>query len=80
MKELFNDYVQTIETYIMFRIKETVANITPELNAKGRSPIMLSIGAPTANPPQKLINALIEVSNSVRGNTFSDILLKFIIW
>ena len=30
MQELFNDYVQSLETYIMFRIKETVAKITPE--------------------------------------------------
>ncbi len=25
MREFFNDYVQSLETYIMFRIKETVA-------------------------------------------------------
>ena len=30
MQEKFNDYVQSLETYIMFRIKETVAEITPE--------------------------------------------------
>ena len=27
MQEFFNDYVQSLETYIMFRIKETVAKI-----------------------------------------------------
>ena len=58
MKEFFNEYVQSIETYIMFRIKETVAKITPELIAKGRPPIMLSMGAPTANPPKKVIDDL----------------------
>ena len=58
MQEFFNDYVQSLETYIMFRIKETVARITPELKAKGRAPISLSMGAPTANPPQALIDAL----------------------
>lgn len=58
MREFFNDYVQTLETYIMFRIKETVSKITPELVAKGRAPIALSMGAPTANPPQKVIDAL----------------------
>lgn len=58
MQEFFNDYVQSLETYIMFRIKETVAKITPELKAKRRAPIMLSMGAPTANPPQKLIDGL----------------------
>ena len=31
MREFFNDYVQSLETYIMFRIKETVAKLTPEL-------------------------------------------------
>ena len=49
MREFFNDYVQTLETYIMFRIKETVAKITPELTAKGRAPISLSMGAPIEN-------------------------------
>ena len=58
MREFFNDYVQTIETYIMFRIKETVSKITPELTAKGRSPISLSMGAPTANPPRRVVEAL----------------------
>ena len=43
MQEFFNDYVQSLETYIMFRIKETVAKITPELKAKNRAPIMLSM-------------------------------------
>lgn len=58
MREFFNEYVQSLETYIMFRIKETVAKITPELTAKGRAPIALSMGAPTATPPQKVIDAL----------------------
>lgn len=58
MKEFFNDYVQSLETYIMFRIKETVAKITPELTSKGRTPISLSMGAPTANPPKRVIDAL----------------------
>ena len=58
MKEFFNDYVQSLETYIMFRIKETVAKITPELTAKGRAPISLSMGAPTAAPPKEVVDAL----------------------
>ncbi|MBR1775469.1 aminotransferase class I/II-fold pyridoxal phosphate-dependent enzyme [bacterium] len=58
MREFFNDYVQSLETYIMFRIKETVAKITPELTAKGRAPISLSMGAPTATPPRKVIESL----------------------
>ena len=58
MREFFNDYVQSLETYIMFRIKETVAKLTPELVAKDRAPIMLSMGAPTSAPPKKVIDAL----------------------
>lgn len=58
MREFFNDYVQSLETYIMFRIKETVAKITPDLIAKGRAPISLSMGAPTAEPPKRAIEAL----------------------
>ncbi len=58
MREFFNDYVQSLETYIMFRIKETVAKITPELVAKNRAPIMLSMGAPTSNPPKRVTDAL----------------------
>lgn len=58
MREFFNDYVQSLETYIMFRIKETVAKITPELAAKNRAPIALSMGAPTAAPPKRVVDAL----------------------
>ncbi len=71
MLEFFNDYVQSLETYIMFRIKETVAKITPELTAKGRAPISLSMGAPTANPPQKVINDLKEALNENGAHLYS---------
>lgn len=60
MKELFNQYVQSLETYIMFQIGEEVARITSELEAKGRPPIKLSIGAPVKNPPQYVIDKLKE--------------------
>ena len=58
MQEFFNDYVQTLETYIMFRIKEKVARITPELKAKDRAPISLAMGAPTQAPPKFVVEAL----------------------
>jgi len=58
MKELFNDYVQSLETYIMFQIGEEVAKLKPELEAKGRPPISLSMGAPVKNPPQFVIDKL----------------------
>ena len=60
MKELFNQYVQSLETYIMFQITEEAARLKPELDAKGRSPISLSMGAPVKNPPQFVIDKLKE--------------------
>lgn len=60
MKELFNQYVQSLETYIMFVIGEEAARITPELEAKDRPPISLSMGAPVAPPPQFVIDKLKE--------------------
>ena len=67
MQELFNDYIQTLDTYIMFRIKETVARITPELKEKGRAPISLAMGAPTQNPPKFVIEAFkkANVNNTI---------------
>ena len=78
MKELFNEYVKSIETYIMFQIKQEAARLTPELEAKGRSPIALAMGAPVAPPPalvyQKLIEALkipqIHTYSTPKGETF----------
>ena len=58
MRELFNDYVKSMTTYIMFKIKAAANKLRPELEAKGRSPIFLSMGAPTANPPKQLIDRL----------------------
>lgn len=58
MKELFNRYVQSLETYIMFAIGEEAARIKPELEAKGRPAISLSMGAPVASPPKFVIEKL----------------------
>ena len=71
MQEFFNDYVQSLETYIMFRIKETVAKLTPELTAKGRKPITLSMGAPTATPPQFVIDSLKKSLDRAVVHTYS---------
>ncbi len=60
MKELFNKYVQEIETYIMVQIKQRTLELTPELTAKNRAPISLDIGAPTDNPPRFVIEKLKE--------------------
>ena len=72
MQELFNDYIQNLETYIMFRIKETVARITPELTAKGRKPISLAMGAPTQKPPQFVIDALKKAIEEDGIHTYSN--------
>lgn len=60
IKELFNDYVQDLETYIMFQIKQMAADLKPELDKKNRTPISLSMGAPTQTPPKFVIEKLKE--------------------
>jgi LL-diaminopimelate aminotransferase len=71
MQEIFNDYVQSLETYIMFRIKETVAQITPELTAKNRAPISLAMGAPTKTPPKFVIDAMKSALDKSGIHTYS---------
>ena len=71
MQEFFNDYVQNMETYIMFRIKEAVAKLTPELTAKNRAPISLSMGAPTQAPPAGVIKALQTAIEEKGMHTYS---------
>lgn len=64
--------------YIMFRIGKKVAQLTPQLTAKGRAPLKLSIGAPTLPPPQALVEAFkgyldepgIDVYSVPRGEPF----------
>ena len=71
MKDFFNEYVKTIDTYIMFQIKETVAKITPELVVKNRAPISLSMGAPTKQPPEFVLNALANTLHDKGIHTYS---------
>lgn len=52
MKEnLFNSLVENMENYIMFTIKARQMELTEELKAKDRAPIMLSMGAPIEPVP-----------------------------
>ena len=60
-ENLFNNDVMSLDTYIMFKLKEQTNKLKPELEAKNRAPISLSMGAPTANPPQCMIDRLKEV-------------------
>ena len=72
MQKFFNDNVQSLETYIMFKIKETVAKITPELTAKNRAPISLAMGAPTQSPPKFVIESLKKALDIDGIHTYSN--------
>lgn len=61
IEKLFNREVMSLDTYIMFKLKEETEKLKEELTAKNRAPIALSMGAPTANPPQVLIDRLKEI-------------------
>ena len=41
IEKLFNKEVMSLETYIMFRLKEQTAKLKDELIAKNRAPISL---------------------------------------
>lgn len=71
MKELFNDYVQSLETYIMFQIKQETQRLTPELTAKGRKPISLSMGAPVEPPPKFVYDKLMEAVTGDGMHTYT---------
>ena len=70
-EKLFNEHVMTLDTYIMFRIKEKQTKLTPELTAKNRAPISLAMGAPTASPPEYVINKLKECLDEDGIHTYS---------
>jgi len=60
IEKLFNEDVMALDTYIMVKLKEKTAELSDTLAKKNRSPISLSMGAPTANPPELLIDKLKE--------------------
>ncbi len=71
IEKLFNKEVMSLDTYIMFKLKEITTRLTPELKAKNRAPISLSMGAPTANPPKVLIDRLKEILDEDGIHTYS---------
>jgi len=71
IEKLFNKDVMSLDTYIMFRLKEETARLKDELTARNRAPIALSMGAPTANPPKCLIDRLKEILNEDNIHTYS---------
>lgn len=78
VKKLYSEYVKTLETYIMFRIKQEMLRLTPELKAKNRAPINLSIGAPVQAPPEFVVNSIkksldepgIHLYSTPKGETY----------
>lgn len=72
IKGLFNNYVQDLETYIMFQIKQMAQDFKSELDKHNRTPIFLSMGAPTQNPPQFVIEKLKEALTIDGIHTYSS--------
>lgn len=70
-EKLFNANVMTLDTYIMFKLKEITENLKPELIKKNRAPISLSMGAPTAKPPEALLNRLKEILDEENIHLYS---------
>jgi len=71
MENLFNEDVMSLDTYIMVKLKEKTAQLSESLTKKGRAPIALSMGAPTANPPEVLIEKLKEFLTEDNIHTYS---------
>ena len=68
---LFNDNVMQLGEYILFALKEKTAKLQDELTAKGRAPISLAMGAPTAMPPKFAIDRLKELLDRSDVHTYS---------
>lgn len=71
LKSKFNNYVQSLETYIMFQIKQRQLELTDELIKKGRKPIALSMGAPVDMVPQFAVDTLKSVLDDPSIHTYS---------
>lgn len=71
IEKLFNKEVMTLDTYIMFKLREETARLKDELTKRNRAPIALSMGAPTMNPPKVLLERLKEVLDEDGIHTYS---------
>ncbi len=71
IEKLFNNEVMSLDTYIMFKLKEETSKLKDELIARNRAPISLSMGAPTANPPKALIDRLKKILDEDGIHTYS---------
>lgn len=72
MKDLFNKYVQSISTYIMFQIRAKANELKPELEKKNRAPIFLSMGAPIEDPPKYFLDSLKAALDEEGIHTYSS--------
>lgn len=70
-KNHFNNYVQNLETYIMFQIKQRTLELTDELTKKGRKPISLSMGAPVDMVPEFAVETLKNCLDDPSIHTYS---------
>lgn len=70
-EKVFNNEIMSLDTYIMFKLKEITNKLAPELTARGRKPISLSMGAPTTTPPKYVIDKLTEYLNQAGVHTYS---------
>lgn len=71
IKALYSEHVKDLKTYIMFRIKQKMLDLKPELDKKGRSPLNMSIGAPTDPPPDVVIESLKEATKTPSNHMYS---------
>lgn len=71
LKAKFNDYIQNLETYIMFQIKQRQLELTDELIKKDRKPIAMSMGAPVDMVPEFAIDTLKSVLDDPSIHTYS---------
>ena len=71
MKQFFNEFAASIDTYIMFRIKEKTNQLKDEITKKGRAPISLAMGAPTAQPPKALLDKFKDALDEKGAHTYS---------
>lgn len=67
----FNSYVQSLETYVMFAIGARTRELAPQLTAKGRKPISLSMGAPVDMVPQFVVDELKKALDDPAIHTYS---------
>ncbi|MBR2068136.1 MAG: aminotransferase class I/II-fold pyridoxal phosphate-dependent enzyme [Candidatus Gastranaerophilales bacterium] len=70
-KDIFNNQLKTMKNYIMFEIKARQNELTPELKAKNRAPIALSMGAPVEPVPDFVKEKTMEYLNIDSLHTYS---------